>query len=141
MSEKKYPKFCDIRVRCGASSSVAIKMIRSSHIVYEGIGEDGRHYTFKRDQILTSEQIAEEVAERKFRSMAVGTARSLDADVKDGMTDFTRSLFEKASSEKAKVDMLKEQRATASMGTKAQSKSKEDKQKPSEYHESQVSCL
>lgn len=145
MAEQKYPKACDIRVRFGASGSVSIKMIKSSYTVYEGISESGKYHHFRRDQILTPEQIAEEVEDSKARAMAVSTVRSLDVDAKDGMTDFTRSLLENAAARKIQEDLLKEQLATAPTGTKVQSKSasknKEDKPKQAVYQGSQVSCL
>lgn len=141
MAEQKYPKSCDIHVRFGASGSVNIKMIKSSHTVYEGICQSGKYHYFRRDQILTPEQVAEEEEEWKARSMAVGTVRVQKGECENGMTEFTRSLLDKAAAEKIKADLLKEQSGSTSTGTKAQSKSKEDKQKPSNYHESQVSCL
>lgn len=141
MAEQKYPKSCDIHVRFGASGSVNIKMIKSSYTVYEGISASGKYHHFRRDQILTPEQVAEEEEEWIARYMAVGTLRAQNGDVESGMTDFTRSLLEKAAAEKIKADILKEQAGTSGAGTKAQSKSKEDKPKPTEYEERQVSCL
>ena len=58
-----------------------------------------------------------------------------------GMTDFTRSLVEKAAANKAKADLINEQRANTPPGTKAPSKpktkNKEDIPKPSEDQEGQ----
>jgi hypothetical protein len=144
MAEQKYPKSCDIHVRFGASGMVNIKMIKSAYMVYEGISESGKYHHFQRDQILTPEQVAAEVADCEARPLEVDKIRPREVGIKSGMTDFTSSLLEKAAAEKIKADMLKEQNASAPSGrahVKSEAKSKEDKHKPVEYQEGQVSCL
>lgn len=62
-------------------------------------------------------------------------------NAKSGLTDFTRSLIEKAAVNKAAADLIKEQRASTTVGTKAppkqKVKNKGDKPKPCEEQEGQ----
>lgn len=64
------------------------------------------------------------------------------ANSKGGLTDFTRSLIEKVANEKAKADLIKEQKVSAPRGSNMHTKSKvmrkEDKPEWINLHDGQV---